>query len=291
MEADLKAALLAAYGRLLTPLIRILLREGVAYPEFVDTVKRVFVAVGQETEEPKDRLSDWQSKVAVATGLSRSEVVRLAQEAQPATASTKLDQLTKVLSAWHTDPAFTGPYGLPLELRFDGNDGGDFASLVAIHVPEASAAGLLHELRRIGAIKETDDGWFKVLTRTYLPKVDVPESFERIGRALQFLAETVDFNRRQSDPDGRLVERTVTADDGIRPEDLPRFRSYVRDRAQVLLEEIDNWLSQLDKPESTERGITVGTGVGIYHYVEWPAPQDGKTPVTSRNLGQLGQEK
>jgi hypothetical protein len=80
----------------------------------------------------------------------------------------------------------------------------------------------------------------------------------------------VDFNRLQHEPDARLLERTVHADDGIRLQDLPRFRSYVRDRAQVLLEEIDNWLSQLEKPSSDSNEIRVGTGVGIYHYVEWP---------------------
>lgn len=278
MEADLKAALLAAYGRLLTPLLRILMNEGVAYPEFADTVKRVFVELGREActvDEP-----DWASRVAVSTGLPRADVVRIAAADNPAEVSTKLDQITKVLSAWHTDPSFTGPYGLPLELQLDGNEGADFSSLVARHEIDASPVQLLAELKRIGAVKETDSGWFKVLTRTYLPRNDVPESFERIGRAVQFLVDTVAFNRRQNDPDARLFERTVTADDGIRPEDLPRFRSYVRERGQVLLEEIDNWLSQLDKPDPLNGDPVVGTGVGIYHFVEWPlADQSGPSLV------------
>jgi hypothetical protein len=285
MEADLKAALLAAYGRLLTPLLRILMNEGVAYPEFADTVKRVFVELGKESAPADD--PDWASRVAVATGLPRSDVVRIAAADNPAEVSTKLDQITKVLSAWHTDPSFTGPYGLPLELQLDGNEGADFSSLVDRHEIEAPPIQLLAELRRIGAVKETDTGWFKVLTRTYLPKNDVAESFERIGRAVQFLVETVAFNRRQDDPDARLFERTVTADDGIRPEDLPRFRSYVRERGQVLLEEIDNWLSQLDKPDPLNGDAVVGTGVGIYHFVEWPlldkSAQASPAPLNKKN--------
>lgn len=270
MEADLKAALLAAYGRLLTPLLRILLREGVGYPEFADTVRSVFVELGRESLGSTD--PDWIASVAVKTGLSRNEVSRIASASEPAARVSRLDQLMKVLSAWHTDPSFTGPYGLPLELQFDGNDGCDFVSLTAAHLPGVAAAPLISELKRIGAVKETDTGWFKVLTRTYLPKVDVPESFERIGRAVQFLVETVDFNRMQDDPAARLLERTVSADDGIRLDDLPEFRSYVRSRAQVLLEEIDNWLSQLPRPDPDKGDVVVGTGVGIYHFVDRMQP-------------------
>lgn len=279
MDADLKAALLAAYGRILTPLVRILLREGVAYPELDETVRKVFVSVGLEmtSSRPADSISgDLARLVSSATGLSVSEVTRIAEDRTQLGSTGRLEQITAVLTAWHTDPDFTGPYGLPLELRFDGNDGRDFVSLVETHCPSATPTRLLVELRRIGAVKETDTGWFKVLTRTYLPRVDVPDSFERIGRAVQCLVETVDFNRQQVEPDARLLERTVHADDGIRPEDLPRFRSYVRDRAQVLLEEIDNWLSQLDKPDLDSPEVRIGTGVGIYHYVEWPSDERAK---------------
>jgi hypothetical protein len=266
MDEDLRTSLLSAYGRLLTPLVRILLREGTEYPALAETLKRVFVDVAREAEAETNR--DWASSVALVTGLNRAEVIRIVADRNDSPSPSRLDQLTRVLTAWHTDPDFTGPYGLPLELRLDGNDGGDFVSLVATHSPGSDALMLMGDLRRIGAVKETEDGWFKVLTRTFLPHVDMPESFERIGRSVQFLVETVDFNRQQPDDTGRLLERTVNADNGIRLEDLPLFRDYVRSRAQVLLEEIDNWLSHLDKPNPDFGDVVVGTGVGIYHYIE-----------------------
>jgi hypothetical protein len=281
MDADLKAALLAAYGRILTPLVRILLREGVAYPELDETVRKVFVSVALEMTLPRARdqiAGDLARIISSATGLSVAEVSRISEDRTAPGSTGRLEQITAVLTAWHTDPNFTGPYGLPLELRFDGNDGRDFVSLVSTHCPTAAPDRLLSELRHVGIVKETDSGWFKVLTRTYLPRVDVPDSFERIGRAVQCLVDTVDFNRQQVEADARLLERTVHADDGIRTEDLPRFRSYVRDRAQVLLEEIDNWLSQLDKPDLDSSGVRIGTGVGIYHYVEWPVDDQSKHP-------------
>jgi len=110
--------------------------------------------------------------------------------------------------------------------------------------------------------------------RTYLPQVDAPEGLERLGQAIQFFVETIDFNRQQANPDSKLFERTVYADDGIKLEDLGRFRNYVRERAQLLTEEIDNWLSQLEKPNRSAGDHVINTGIGIYHYVEQPNDDD-----------------
>jgi len=45
MSENFKTTLLAAFGRLMKPLVRILLRNGVAYGEFAEVVKRVYVDV------------------------------------------------------------------------------------------------------------------------------------------------------------------------------------------------------------------------------------------------------
>ena len=58
----------------------------------------------------------------------------------------------------------------------------------------------------------------------------------------------------------------VVADDGIKAEDLPRLRAFIKDRAQILLEEIDNWISQLDVPDPQSDKV-IKTGLGIYHFV------------------------
>jgi hypothetical protein len=132
---------------------------------------------------------------------------------------------------------------------------------------------LLSHLVSAGAVTEMD-GWLRVLTRTYLPRVDAPEGLERLGQAIQFFVETIDHNCQQDDPSTKLFERTVYADDGIKPEDLGRFQNYVRERAQLLTEEVDNWLSQLDKPDIQSGERVINTGLGIYHYVEQPHSDD-----------------
>lgn len=267
MASELKAALLAAYTRLLGPLVRILLRNGVSFPEFAETAKKVFVTV-VANESPTGDAETLAARAAIRTGITKSEALRVLLEADSPSIESNLNRITRLLTGWHTDTTFTGPYGLPLELRLEQNDRPDFLSLARTYCPDTQATEMLRELIRIGVVREIENGWFRVLTRTYLPKTDVPDSLERIGQAVQHLIETVEYNRLEMDVDRRLFERTVYADDGIREEDLPKFKRFVRGRSQVLLEDIDNWLSQLEKPGTGEGNRAIQTGIGIYHYVE-----------------------
>ena len=267
MKKDLKQGLLAAYRRLLRPLIRILIRNGVAYGEFAEVAKEVYIDVAaSDFKVPHRKMS--QARIAILTGLTRKEVARIfGDKNKKEDTPSEVHRVTRVLTGWHTDADFTGPYGLPLELRFEGNSGNDFVSLVQRFSGDMAARAMLDELLRIGAVQETERGWYKALTRTYLSKIDAPEGFELLGTGVTNFVSTIDNNIVEQDLEKRNFERHVFADDGIKEEDLPRFRSFIKERAQLLLEEVDNWLSQLDTPKPGDKN-TVNTGLGIYHYVD-----------------------
>jgi hypothetical protein len=71
----------------------------------------------------------------------------------------------------------------------------------------------------------------------------------------------------KSAPGKGRFERQAVADDGIRKQDVVVFDQYLRERAQALLEEIDNWLTNLPKPDPANGDEVVRTGVGVYHYL------------------------
>jgi len=267
MEADLKAALLTAYARLLRPLVQILLRNGVSYSEFADTAKRVFVNTAA-THIGKGKAEVSAAQIAIQTGLSQRETQEILDGRSQPAVNTNLARIAALLTAWHSDDRVVGPYGLPLELQSREPGRMDFETLVREYCPGADHGPLLSQLIAIGVIRQTDDGWLRVLTRTYLPDVDAPDSVERIGYAVERLVETVDFNRQQQDPEQRLFERTVTADFGLKEEDLPALEGFIRQRGQQLLEEIDNWVTLRDKPDADRGDRAVQTGLGIYHFVD-----------------------
>ena len=268
MEADLKQGLIAAYRRLMRPLVRILIRNGVAYGEFGEIAKEVYIDVAaSDFRVPHRKMS--QARISILTGLTRKEVARIiGDKNKKEDAQSEVHRVTRVLTGWHTDADYTGPYGLPLELQFESSENQpDFTKLVQRYSGDMAARAMLDELLRIGAVQETERSWFKVLTRTFLSKVDAPEGFELLGTGVTNFVSTIDNNILEQNLENRNFERHVFADNGIKEENLPRFRSYIKDRAQLLLEEVDNWLSQLDAPEPGDKKV-VRTGLGIYHYVD-----------------------
>lgn len=270
MANSIKAALLRAFHVLLGPLVRILLRQGISYAEFSEVAKAVYVEVALKDFKVPGRKAT-RTRVAVMTGLTRKEVKRVIDEAlkdqyEP---NAKFSRLGRVLVGWHTDTDFTGPYGLPLELQYESTKQGDptFSELVKRHSGDMSPRSILDELIRVGAVRETEIGWYRVLRRDYITDATGRDTFERTGFIVRNFINTVDFNMTKSAPGKGRFERHVFPADGIRAEDLPKFDAYIRDRCQALLEELDNWLTKLPIPDGEEGDEVVHTGVGMYHYM------------------------
>ena len=76
MKSKIEHKLQAAVVRLLKPLVRILLRNGIPFGVFEELARWTYVDVAfQESSLPGRKLTD--SRVAILTGLSRKEVSRL----------------------------------------------------------------------------------------------------------------------------------------------------------------------------------------------------------------------
>jgi hypothetical protein len=210
-----------------------------------------------------------KARIAIVTGLTRKEVQRIAEidDQEKVGQKTNLSRTRRVLSGWHTDPEFTGPYGMPLELRYDSDVPGDetFVRLVQRYSGDMTPRAMLDELLRVGAVIETDQNWFKVVRREYVPHALAPDFLERVGRGVHNFVHTIEMNMQKAGPGKGRFERTVRPDAGIRAQDLPLFDQYVRQKSQALLEDIDNWLSKLEEPG--KKDVVIQTGVGIYHFV------------------------
>jgi len=270
MGDSVKQALLAAFRVLMGPLVRILLRQGISYAEFSEVAKAVYVEVALKDFKVSGRKAT-RTRIAVMTGLTRKEVKRVIDEAvkERFELKTSFNRLGRVLVGWHTDADFTGPYGMPLELQYETGNPNEptFSVLVKRHSGDMSPRSILDELVRVGAIRETDVGWFRVMRREYIPEAQGTHTFERTGVVVRNFVNTLEFNMTKLAPGKGRFERHVTADDGIRREDLPKFDHYLRERCQVLLEEIDNWLAGLPKPDPKKGDDVIHTGIGIYHYM------------------------
>jgi hypothetical protein len=265
MSSGIKTTLLNAFRKLMKPLVRILLRHGVSFGEFAESLKYVYVtAASDDLLASGGRQSI--SRIAIVTGMTRKEVVRildvLARDEDPSI--SKMNRVARVLAGWHQDSQFTGPYGLPLELPFDSKVDVSFTELARRYSGDMPARAMLEELKRIQAVDELPTGEARVLTRSYIPPHADTASIEFMASALRDLAETLDLNLDPNKSSG-LLERRVWTPTGIDKELLPVFDDLVTKKAQDLLEYLDNWLSAREaEAMHLEPEKKVRAGLGVY---------------------------
>jgi hypothetical protein len=265
MSENFKTTLLAAFGKLMRPLVRILLRNGVAYGEFAEVVKRVYVDVSTSAVRDVGGVPS-ESKIAIKTGLSRTEVARLM--ATPDFDGDGLEAQTNrvgwLLTLWHQD---TGPYGIPLELPFDDKPGKrSFCELVRRSgAQDVSPSELLDELLRVGAAIQLPNGLIRVLARSYLPSQTDPAALEFMSVAFTDLASTLARNLEFEDRP-KFFERRVWTPHGISEKDVTTFEQMVNEQGQHFLETLDDWLTARENEARKTHGQVVRVGLATYMF-------------------------
>lgn len=272
MTSKHRTGLIAAYRKLMAPLVRILLKHGVSYGEFAEVLKNVYVEVAERDLALPGREPS-QARVAILTGLTRKEVEK--QEAILARGdlaeTSNLNRVTRVLEAWHSDPEYTGAYGLPIELLFDAPAGRpSFSALVKKYSGQMAARAMLDELLRVKAVENLSTGHIRVLTRVYIPQSMHPDALERLGTVVHNFVTSYEFNMEHNAAGATRFERVVYADNGLPLELMPAFDRLIRVKGLQLLVELDNWMSAQESSEEyvAESDRRVNTGVGIYHFIE-----------------------
>ncbi len=131
---------------------------------------------------------------------------------------------------------------------------------------------MLDELKRIGVVLDLGNGFYRVLSRSYIPSAADPAKFHVMSVAFTDLAKTLDQNLRP-DEDHKLFERRVWAPNGVPPSDAMEFDNLVKDRGQQFLESLDDWLTDREtKANKAGQQPRVRLGVAMYMFVR---PPDG----------------
>jgi hypothetical protein len=268
METRSHNALVAAIFRLLRPLVRLLLRQGIPYGVMADVVKQVYVDVAfQEFGLPRRKQS--VSRVSIITGLSRKEVARLRQldRWDDHEAMQQYNRAARVISAWVREPAFHDASGRPALLPVEGDDA-SFSALVRRYSGDMPVRAILDELLRVGAVEQLADGSIRLLARSYVPAAGEVEKLEILGSDVADLIATIDWNLHCS-PSEAYFQRKVQYDN-LPVEVMPTLRTLARERAQALLEQLDLWMSGRDRDVNP---TVQGSGrkrvmVGLYYFEE-----------------------
>ena len=267
MAESVKDHLRQALALMLKPLVRLMIAQGVTHAEFAETTKEVYVETALRHFEDAGRVN--KSRIAILTGLTRKEVKnvidRTLEETQP---DKNYSRPERVLTGWFSDPKYTGPYGIPLELPYESvqHDGPSFVKLVREYSGDMAPRQMLNELLVSGSVIEVE-GRYKAVRRMYKFSALSPEFIKRLGEVGYRVFSTAAKNIDKEMEGSGYFDRMVFADEGCTQEVIDAFDKYIKVRGQELLEEIDVWFSS--RSEKIEGDVEKkDTGLYMVHYVE-----------------------
>ena len=114
MGSNVKEYLLDALRKMLKPLVKLLISQGVTHAEFAEATKEVYVEIALRDFETNKKIN--KSRVAILTGLTRKEVKNVIDRAVSSGLQEKMySRPERVLAGCYSDPNYSGPYGMPGE--------------------------------------------------------------------------------------------------------------------------------------------------------------------------------
>jgi len=259
--------LIAAATRLLTPLIRIFLRQGITWKSFGEITKKVYVDVAtKDFSLSYKKLS--ASRISMITGIQRKEIQKIRERTTDHDVEliNKHNRSTKIINSWMNDSDFTDDKSEPAILTIEGAEK-SFSELVKKFGADLTYRSVLDELVRIGAVEVNQEKEsVKLLTKGFIPESGSEEQLVIMGTDVRDLLQTIDHNMRH--PAEKSLLQLKASYDNI-PEDLlPRLKKLSKEKGFDFLKEMDRWLSEHDlgeaEPEKGKKRKRIG--IGLYYF-------------------------
>ena len=265
--------------RLLRPLVRIMLREGLTYSHFAGIAQMAFVESAAKDFVGKGMKSSLSS-VCGLTGMTPQEVKAVLIEQERFNSSELLEvsnPFARVLHGWHNDRDYVGPYGFPVDLPFEDSPL-SITNLTNRHAAGVSPEVVLQELKRVGAVTEVGFNVWKPLKQEYIEPSLSPENLGRMASLVESLLSTLENNTRGKRDGTDLFERTMIVDTPLTSAQLLELQGYLKVVGGQFLQRVDTFAA-IDLQE--KMGVRAGevadihAGLQCFLYVE-STPDDTK---------------
>ena len=247
--------------KILHPLVRVMIRNGVACGSFEELVRKAYVdeafSIGKH-----NKTKTTISSVSAQTGLSRKEVKRLneLEEAQQADVEQKYNRAVRVISGWVNEAKFIDEKGEAKTLPIDG-EASSFAELVKEFSGDIPTKAMLNLLVAADCVKVTGNT-VQLIKHAYVPGKDSAEVIRILGTDTNELMNTIDLNLTVDESNKRYQRKVSTA--VLNKNAIEEFKELSQSQSQSLLEKLDTWLTQNEVEPDDENASYVS--LGIYYY-------------------------
>ena len=266
-----RPAVVSALRRMLRPIVRLLLNNGITFPYLGDLLKSIYVETAEKEFSLGTRhLTD--SRITLLTGVHRKDVRRLRHEV-PAEVppSSDLTLGTRIVARWLSDPSYLDPAGAPRPLPRTPHKGGagSFAALVEKVSTNVRPRSVLDELVRLGVVEIDAGDRVHLVTRGFVPGKELDAKAFYFGEAMHdHLAAAVD-NLGGSKP--AWLERSVYYDE-LSPAAVQQLTEKSERLSMQVLQEINRDGMALEASDPPSPAQRMRMRLGVYFYAE-PVPQ------------------
>lgn len=261
MKATINKILNESAIKILRPLVRVMLRNGVSCGSFEELVRKAYVDEAFATGKKK-QIKTTVSSVSAQTGLSRKEVKRLneLEETHSAAVEQKYNRAIRVISGWVNEKKFIDSPGSAKVLTLDDADD-SFAALVKQYSGDIPTKAMLNLLLAADCVK-VDGNKVHLIKHAYVPGKDSAEVIRILGTDTNELINTIDYNLTAQEGNKRFQRKVSTA--VLNKDAVEEFIRLSSQKSQALLEELDAWLTENEVDPEDENARYVS--LGIYYY-------------------------
>ena len=263
----IQAAVLKPVGRLLCPLVRLLIRCGVTFPMLADLLRGLYVSVAAQDLLPAQR-SD--SRLSLLTGVHRKEIRRLRNQPQGEPEPVVVTRNSRLIAIWVGSPAYTDATGQPLALRRTG-PAPSFERLVRSVTRDVRARAVLDDWLAQGVASLDSDGLVRLEVAALVPSPGREEQLYYLGRNLHDHAAAAATNVL-AQGQAPFLERSVHYD-GLTVAAAAELERFGREVAMAALLEVNRKALSLSEAEPSPDEPTRRVNFGIYQFsADEPAP-------------------
>ena len=269
------AALIAQAGRLLRPLVRLMIRAGITFPVLEDLLRSLFVDVAQNDLLP-DPKSRTDSRISLLSGVHRKEIRRLRLEPQALTETPAIVTVaSQIIARWLGSPPWVGADGTPLALP-RSNDPVSFERLVEGVTKDMRPRAILDSWLAEGVVSIDAEDRVVLNEAAFLPQPGQEAQLFYFGRNLHdhIAAACANITAVATAP---FLDRSVHYD--RLPADVAdRLVAISREAAQKMLLEINRAALRMTDGAETDTVPTRRVNLGVYLYLDddKPVTQDQK---------------
>ena len=263
METTPTSILARAVLTILRPLLRVLIRNEISHAEFAELSRQAYVDVAYDHFTITGKKMTY-ARVAVLTGLSRKEVVRLSKvrEAKELSIQSTPNRAMRVINGWMNDKEFQDKHDQPAILPLQG-DKGSFRALVARYSGDITLGAVIDELERVGVASRIDKESVRLDKQGYIPQTDELEKIKVLATCAADLLGSGVHNIEHVDVAPRFQRQIVYPE--VPAHIVEKFQQVGQDRANELLQEL-NQLLAASKLKTQDHTDVKRVGLGIYYF-------------------------